>query len=116
LARAYEDLNGPAPSRPCSGGHPNNGLYLLAHALYTGVMCETSFHGVGLSIWEKPVFSRLVSVEHPEVIEEGMVFAHETYWPSSDGWGAAQIEEELTVTADGCDVITKSSPSARMTS
>lgn len=64
-------------------------------------------HGVGLSIWEKPVFSRLVSLEHPELIEEGMVFALETYWPSSDGLGAARIEEELVVTADGCEVITK---------
>ena len=64
-------------------------------------------HGVGLSIWEKPVFSRLVSLEHPEVIEEGMVFALETYWPASDGWGAARIEEELVVTKDGCEVITK---------
>jgi Xaa-Pro aminopeptidase len=64
-------------------------------------------HGVGLSIWEKPVFSRLVSLEHPEVLEEGMVFALETYWPASDGWGAARIEEELVVTKDGCEVITK---------
>jgi Xaa-Pro aminopeptidase len=64
-------------------------------------------HGVGLSIWEKPVFSRLVSLDHPEVLEEGMVFALETYWPSADGWGAARIEEELVVTADGCEVITK---------
>jgi len=64
-------------------------------------------HGVGLSIWEKPIFSRLVSLEHPEVLEEGMVFALETYWPAKDGWGAARIEEELVVTADGCQVITK---------
>jgi len=64
-------------------------------------------HGVGLSIWEKPIFSRLVSLDHPEVLEEGMVFALETYWPASDGWGAARIEEELVVTADGCEVITK---------
>jgi len=64
-------------------------------------------HGVGLSIWEKPIFSRLVSLEHPEVLEEGMVFALETYWPASDGWSAARIEEELVVTADGCEVITK---------
>lgn len=64
-------------------------------------------HGVGLSIWEKPIFSRLTSFEHPETIEEGMVFALETYWPSADGWGAARIEEELVVTADGCEVITK---------
>src|SRR2546421_730504 len=43
-------------------------------------------HGVGLSIWEKPIFSRLVSLEHPEEIKQGMFFALETYWPSADGW------------------------------
>ena len=64
-------------------------------------------HGVGLSIWEKPIFSRLVSLDHPEVLEEGMVFALETYWPAKDGWSAARIEEEVVVTADGCEVITK---------
>ncbi|AIY19285.1 M24 family metallopeptidase [Pimelobacter simplex] len=64
-------------------------------------------HGVGLSIWEKPIFSRLVSLDHPEVLEEGMVFALETYWPSADGIGAARIEEEVVVTRDGCQVITK---------
>jgi Xaa-Pro aminopeptidase len=64
-------------------------------------------HGVGLSIWEKPIFSRLVSLDHPETLVEGMVFALETYWPSADGIGAARIEEELVVTATGCEVITK---------
>ncbi|HXW44597.1 MAG TPA: Xaa-Pro peptidase family protein [Streptosporangiaceae bacterium] len=64
-------------------------------------------HGVGLSIWEKPIFSRLVSLDHPEPLEEGMVFALETYWPAADGWSAARIEEELVVTADGCEVITR---------
>jgi Xaa-Pro aminopeptidase len=64
-------------------------------------------HGVGLSIWEKPIISRLVSLDHPEVIQEGMVFALENFWPASDGWQAARIEEELVVTADGCEVITR---------
>ena len=64
-------------------------------------------HGVGLSIWEKPIFSRLVSLDHPEIIEEGMVFALETYWPASDGWSAARLEEELAVTKDGCEIITR---------
>ena len=64
-------------------------------------------HGVGLSIWEKPIFSRLVSFDHPEIIEEGMVFALETYWPASDGWSAARLEEELVVTKDGCEIITR---------
>jgi Xaa-Pro aminopeptidase len=64
-------------------------------------------HGVGLSIWEKPVFSRLVSLDHPEEIKEGMVFALETFWPASDGWSAARIEEQLVVTSDGCEIITR---------
>ena len=64
-------------------------------------------HGVGLSIWEKPIFSRLVSLDHPEEIKEGMVFALETFWPASDGWSAARIEEQLVVTGDGCEIITR---------
>jgi Xaa-Pro aminopeptidase len=64
-------------------------------------------HGLGLSVWEKPIFSRLTSLDNPEPIEEGMVFALETFWPGGDGWSAARIEEELVVTADGCEVITR---------
>lgn len=64
-------------------------------------------HGVGLSIWERPIFSRYTSFDAPEVLEEGMVFALETYWPAKDGWGAARIEEEIVVRADGAEVITK---------
>jgi len=64
-------------------------------------------HGVGLSIWERPIFSRLTSFDAPEILEEGMVFALETYWPAKDGWGAARIEEEVIVRKDGAEVITK---------
>ena len=64
-------------------------------------------HGVGMSIWEKPIFSRLVSFIDPEPIEEGMVFALETFWPAADGWSAARIEEQLVVTGDGCEIITR---------
>jgi Xaa-Pro aminopeptidase len=62
-------------------------------------------HGVGMSIWEKPVISRLFSLEHPYPIREGMVFALETYCPSADGRGAARIEEEVVVTKEGCERI-----------
>ena len=64
-------------------------------------------HGIGLAIWEKPVISRLVSLEHPHEIKPGMVFALETFWPSTDGWSAARIEEEIVVTATGHEVITR---------
>ncbi len=40
-------------------------------------------------------------------IEQGMVFALETYCPASDGISAARIEEEVVVTADGVQIITR---------
>src|SRR5689334_12854084 len=64
-------------------------------------------HGIGLAIWEKPVISRLVSLEHSYELKPGMVFALETFWPSKDGWSAARIEEEIVVTATGHEVITR---------
>jgi len=36
-----------------------------------------------------------------------MVFALETYCPASDGKSAARIEEEVLVTSDGCEILTK---------
>ena len=64
-------------------------------------------HGIGLGIWERPVISRLVSIDHPEVIQEGMVFALETFWPAKGSHHAARIEEEMVVTKDGVEVISK---------
>lgn len=60
-------------------------------------------HGIGMSIWEKPIISRLFSLEHPFKIHEGMTFALETWCPSKDAKGAARIEEEVAVTAGGCE-------------
>jgi hypothetical protein len=53
------------------------------------------------------VISRLVSEEHPCEIKPGMVFALETFWPSTDGWSAARIEEEIVVTETGHEIITR---------
>ena len=64
-------------------------------------------HGIGLAIWERPMISRLVSLDHPHEIKPGMVFALETFWPSTDGWSAARIEEEIVVTHTGHEVITR---------
>lgn len=64
-------------------------------------------HGIGLAIWEKPVISRLVSLDQHYELKPGMVFALETFWPSSDGWSAARIEEEIVVTETGHEVITR---------
>jgi Xaa-Pro dipeptidase len=63
-------------------------------------------HGVGVGLHERPIISRLNSLDSPVEIQEGMLFALETYAPAGDGRSAARIEEELVVTADGCKVIT----------
>jgi Xaa-Pro aminopeptidase len=63
-------------------------------------------HGLGLALHERPIISRVVSVDHPTEIKEGMVFALETYCPATDGFSAARIEEEVVVTDKGCRVIT----------
>ena len=62
-------------------------------------------HGLGLALHERPIISRVVSLEHPTEIKEGMVFAIETYCPAADGYSAARIEEEVVVTDKGCRVI-----------
>jgi len=63
-------------------------------------------HGLGLALHERPIISRVVSMDHPTEIKEGMVFAIETYCPATDGYSAARIEEEVVVTDKGCRVIT----------
>ncbi len=64
-------------------------------------------HSVGLFLHERPIISRLNSLEHPVELKEGMVIALETYCPAKDGVSAARIEEEVVITADGPHVITR---------
>ena len=63
-------------------------------------------HGLGLGLHERPIISRLNSLDHPIEIKAGMVFALETYCPASDGFSAARIEEEVVVTEDGPRILT----------
>jgi Xaa-Pro aminopeptidase len=64
-------------------------------------------HGLGVGLYEAPMISRLHSFDDPVTIEEGMVFALETYCPATDGRSAARIEEEVVVRADGPEIITR---------
>jgi Xaa-Pro aminopeptidase len=63
-------------------------------------------HGLGLGLHERPIISRLNSLEHPIELVEGMVFALETYCPAADGRSAARIEEEVVVTHQGPALLT----------
>ena len=64
-------------------------------------------HGLGVGLYEAPMISRLHSFDDPITLEPGMVFALETYCPASDGRSAARIEEEVVVTNDAPEVITR---------
>lgn len=63
-------------------------------------------HGIGIGLHERPVISRLNSLDDPIEIKEGMYFALETYAPATDGRSAARIEEMMVVTEDGPQVTT----------
>ena len=62
-------------------------------------------HGLGVGLWERPIISRLYCLDHPVELEEGMVLAVETY--DGEGVDGARIEQEVVVTSEGFDVITK---------
>ncbi len=73
---------------------------LEARGLATG-------HGIGLSIHEKPGINRIESLASPFPIQEGMVFALETYAQTPDGSQGCRIEEEVLVTANGYEILTR---------
>ena len=62
-------------------------------------------HGLGVGLWERPIISRLYSLEHPVELKEHMVLAVETY--DGEGSDGARIEEEIVVTNSGYELITK---------
>ena len=61
-------------------------------------------HGLGVAIHERPIISRLCSMDDPKEIKTGMVFALETYCRERR-FSAARIEEEMVVTPDGPQII-----------
>jgi Xaa-Pro dipeptidase len=61
-------------------------------------------HGLGVGLWEPPIISRSISLDHPVELQEGMVIAIETYF--GEGANGARIEEEVVLTEDGYEMIT----------
>jgi Xaa-Pro aminopeptidase len=62
-------------------------------------------HGLGLDVHEEPRVSRPQAEVPPRILDAGMVFTIEpgAYLP---GWGGVRIEDDVLVTADGCEVLT----------
>jgi Xaa-Pro dipeptidase len=61
-------------------------------------------HGLGLAQYDRPVISRIWSLDHPEEIQPGMVFALETQHGKTHEFGV-RLEEMLLVTDDGHELL-----------
>jgi Xaa-Pro aminopeptidase len=64
-------------------------------------------HGLGISLHEFPVISYPISKADPIKLEEGMVMAVETWTGKKGGKNGVRLEEEVVVTKDGYDLLTK---------
>jgi Xaa-Pro aminopeptidase len=61
-------------------------------------------HGLGLAQYDQPVISRIWSLDHPQEIKPGMVFALETQHGKLHEFGV-RLEEMLIVNDDGIELI-----------
>ncbi|MFH1651577.1 MAG: Xaa-Pro peptidase family protein [Chloroflexota bacterium] len=64
-------------------------------------------HGVGISLHEMPFIFYPTAKANPVTLEEGMVLALETWTGKQGGKDGVRLEEELVVTKDGYDLLTK---------
>ena len=93
-----------APTRSRRSGPPRRTLGFEDEESCFGLQFG---HGIGVGLYEPPMISRVHSFQCPVELEEGMVFALETYCPATDGRSAARIEEEVVVTSDGNRILTR---------
>jgi Xaa-Pro dipeptidase len=63
-------------------------------------------HGIGLSLHEMPMIG-VMSMEHPVELELGMVLAIETWAGRKGGRDGVRLEENLAVTEDGYDLLSR---------
>jgi Xaa-Pro aminopeptidase len=64
-------------------------------------------HGIGISLHEKPWISLPQARANPEKLEEGMVIALETWTGKYGGKDGVRLEEQMVVTKDGYDLLSK---------
>jgi len=64
-------------------------------------------HGIGISLHELPFFSYPRSKNNPVKLEEGMVLALETWAGKRGGKDGVRLEEDVLVTKDGYELLTR---------
>jgi Xaa-Pro dipeptidase len=62
-------------------------------------------HGIGLALQEKPLILLPRARANPEVLEEGMVIALETWAGRHGGKDGVRLEEQMVVTREGYDLL-----------
>lgn len=63
-----------------------------------------SGHGIGLAQYEKPTFSRYISLRYPEIFEPGMTLAVEAH-KGERRVGGVRLEDMVLVTEDGAEIV-----------
>ena len=66
-------------------------------------------HGIGLTLHDRPVISMLKKVAGypPTPLKSGMALALETYAGHKGGKDGVRLEENILVTDEGCEVLTR---------
>ena len=66
-------------------------------------------HGIGLTLHDPPAISRITMQAGlpPIELKEGMVLALETYAGKKGGKDGVRLEENVLVTKNGCEVLTR---------
>ena len=64
-------------------------------------------HGVGISLHKLPFIFYPAANANPVELEEGMVIALETWTGNKGGRDGVRLEEQMVVTKDGYDLLTK---------
>ena len=67
--------------------------------------CDDMGHGIGLFLYEYPVINRLWSIDHPQVLEEGMTIAVEALDPVDPSLGRIKVEEMIVITKKGVEIL-----------
>jgi Xaa-Pro aminopeptidase len=68
--------------------------------------CDDLMHGMGLWLYEYPVCNRIWSIEHPQILEAGMIMAVEAM-EFDPNIGRTKIEDMVVVTETGCEVFSR---------